>query len=142
MPRGFKRDLAATRDAYASGRLIDVKRRSFISEPKAIPGECDEPQPHLILYGADRTAQRMKLFQREGNRCETCKCVVAWGGDDDREFDAEFRVFGEWQHIRDKGWNKCDCLANARLSCHNCHQGPGSEHFKRRPRFGAEKVAV
>ena len=98
MPRGFKRDMPETEAAYASGRLIDAKRRSFISRPKFISGECSTPQPHLILYGADKTAQRMKLFQRENNRCQSCKCVVIWGGDEMIE-----GMVGEWKHISGLG---------------------------------------
>lgn len=138
MPRGFQKDLAATRDAYARGLLIDVKRRSFISQPKAIPGECETPQPHLLLYGADKTAQRMKLFQRENNRCEVCNSVLSWGGEE--SYGDPF--VGEWMHLRDKPWNKCDCPINASLRCHEHHQGSGTAHYARRPRFGPQKVAV
>jgi hypothetical protein len=142
MPRGFRKDVSATEAAYASGKLIDAKRRSFVSQPKAIPGECDEPQPHLLLYGADKSLQRMKLFQREKSRCQTCQLVVVWGGNSEfGEYECD-GMAGEWKHIRDKPWNKCDCLANAELSCYAHHQGPGSEHYKRRPRFGPEKVSM
>jgi hypothetical protein len=139
VPKGFKRDKQATDAAYASGLLIDLRRDSFITQPKAIPGECDTPQPHLILYHADRTKARMALFLRERNRCQKCKCVVVWGSD---EFGwSEYGEVGEWSHVRDKTWNKCDCPGNAMLLCHRCHQGVGSEHYKRRPRFG-EKVTA
>lgn len=138
MPRGFKRDEPATRAAYADGRLIDQQKRSFISQPKAIPGECEDPLPHLLLFGADKTKARMELFRRERSRCQGCGLVLVWGGE-----DSDDGMVGEWKHIRDKGWNKCDCPANAELSCHNCHQGPGAVHYQRRPQFGKrEEVKV
>lgn len=144
MSRGFKKDLQATAQAYEYGGLIDVKRRSFISQPKAIPGECADPRPHLLLFGADKSKARIALFLRERNRCQKCQCIVVWGSDD---FGwSEYGIRGEWSHIRDKPWNKCDCEKNAMLLCNRCHQGPGSEHYKRRPRWGVkhgpEKVAV
>lgn len=139
MSRGFKRDEPATEAAYAKGLLIDAKHRSFISQAKLIEGENDEPEPHLLLFGADKTKARMWLFQRERNRCQKCRCVVVWGSD---EFGwSEYGEVGEWSHIRDKPWNKCDCPKNMSLLCHRCHQGVGSEHYNRRPRFG-EKVTA
>lgn len=139
MPRGFKRDEPATEAAYKKGLLIDIKHRSFISQPKLIEGENEAPEAHLLLFGADKTKARMWLFQRENNRCQKCRCVVVWGSD---EFGwSEYGMAGEWSHVRDKLWNKCDCPGNAMLLCHRCHQGVGSEHYKRRPRFG-EKVVI
>jgi hypothetical protein len=139
LSRGFKKDGPATADAYKRGLLIDVKRRSFISQAKLIEGENEVPEPHLLLAGADKSKARIALFQRERNRCQKCKCIVVWGSD---EFGwSEYGERGEMQHVRDKPWNKCDCPRNLVLSCHRCHQGQGSEHYKRRPRFG-EKVAV
>jgi hypothetical protein len=137
--RGFKKDGPATAEAYKKGLLIDVKRRSFISQAKLIDGENEVPEPHLLLFGADKSRARIALFQRENNRCQKCRCIVVWGSD---EFGwSEYGERGEMQHVRDKPWNKCDCPRNLVLSCHRCHQGQGSEHYKRRPRFG-EKVAV
>lgn len=133
MSRGFKKDIAATESAYKRGLLIDAKHRSFISQPKLIPGENDEPEPHMLLWGADKTAARMKLFQREKSRCQKCGRIVTWNSGP---------YGGEWMHERDKPWNKCDCPANASLRCHEHHQGPGTEHYKRRPRFGVEKVSA
>lgn len=134
MPRGFKRDISATDEAYAAGRLIDRKHRSFVSQPKAIPGECDEPKPHLILWGADATAQRMNLFRREKNRCQVCKLAVVWGGEDN---DVQF--VGQWHHIRKRAGQRCDCLVNARLLCAACHSG---EHAERKPRWTADLAKV
>lgn len=140
MSRGFKRDISATREAYASGRLIDSKRRSFISQPKIIPGECETPQPHLILWGADKTAARMALFIRENSRCQKCGCVVEWGGEEQESWNP---LVGQWMHPRDKAGQKCDCEANRLLACNNCHQGPGSAHHKARtPRWGPQKILV
>lgn len=131
--RGFKRDEPATEAAYKKGLLIDSKHRSFISQPKLIEGENDEPEPHLLLAGNDIRLARIALFVRERNRCQKCRRIVVWGSD---EFGwSEYGEVGEWSHVRDKLWNKCDCPQNSLLLCHKCHQGPGSEHFKRRPQW-------
>ena len=123
--RGFKRAIAETEAAYASGKLIDARKRSFISQPKAIPGECEEPKPHLVLYGADATAARMKLYLSRKSRCERCKCVVVWSGD-----HGEDGYIGEWNHKRSKAGERCDCEENRELLCAPCHR---REHADRSP---------
>lgn len=124
--RGFKKSESLTRDAYASGKLIDSKHRSFVSQPKLIPGENTVPEPHWILYGSDATAARMKLFLRRNSKCEECGCVVTW--------DGELFFAGQLHHIRNKAWERCWCPVNLRLLCFHCHDG---KHSDRRPRWGA-----
>jgi hypothetical protein len=137
MPRGFKRDISATENAYARGWLIDVKKRSFISQPKLIEGENDEPEGHLILFGADKTKARMAIFQREKNRCQNCHLVVVWGSED---YDwASYGTAGKWNHIRSKPWERCDCPGNAQLLCSACHR---KVHAARAPRFGPERISA
>jgi len=131
MPRGFQIDVPATEAAYKKGLLIDSKGRSFISKPKLIEGENDEPQPHMILAGPDATNVRMHVFRREKNKCQRCGLLVTWGSED--------YMAGELHHIRHKPWNRCWCPGNLELVCRRCHRG---EHSARAPRFGAEKVAV
>lgn len=118
MPKGFRRDEQATRSA--NFRDPD----SFVTLPKF--GE-----PHVILYGLDKEAQRSRLFTRERSRCQRCGKRVNWSG--------EFWEQGEWSHIEDKAGKKCDCLHNAELLCHDCHQGPGSKHYQRRPQWTPAK---
>jgi hypothetical protein len=129
MPRGFQRSIADTEAAYRSGLLIDQQKRSFISKPKLIEGENDEPEPHLVLYGADVTSARMNLFRRENNRCQKCKLVVTWAGEDG--------MVGEYNHIRHKPWNRCWCAANAELLCRRCHS---AVHADRAPQFGKRET--
>ena len=61
MPRGFKRDIAETDAAYASGRFIATERRSFLSLPKTLP--CGEV--HEILAGRDVGNRRHEVFERD-----------------------------------------------------------------------------
>ena len=135
--RGFKRDERATREALATGFLED--RRSFISQPKAIKGECDEPKPHLLLQGKDKGPIRAEIFRRNReengglNRCWKCKRHVFeenlyWSGP-----DGVVRS-GEWDHIRNKPGERCDCPENGRVACRECHK---ERHP--RPQFGPRK---
>lgn len=126
MPRGFKVDKEATRLACLDNT------KSFVSQPKAIPGECDEPRPHLILYGQDKRMMRSTIFQhnREKNhgttRCAECNRRVWEEGAAGRGILA-----GEWHHVRNKGGERCDCQENGEVRCRECH---GREHPK--PQFG------
>lgn len=121
MSRGFKRDLQATADAYRLGTLVDKKRRSFISLPKFIEGEGEVP--HLILYGADKGPIRAAIFKlnRESrgggnlNRCSKCFRIVSEDSD-------EPWTQGQWDHIRNKNGERCDCIANSRVLCDTCHR--------------------
>lgn len=110
MPRGFRRDNAATNIARGLGELRD--KRSFISLPKQTHGEL---QGHKILYGADKSAMRVYLFQvnwAQNNgigRCENCGRHVT-------------EVSGEWHHLRSKAGERCDCVpGNGAVFCHLCH---------------------
>jgi hypothetical protein len=111
---GFKRDEQATRDAH----FEDAD--SYVTLPKF--GE-----PHVILAGLDKEKQRRALFAREKSICQGCGRRVYW--------DGEIWQKGEWSHIKDKPGEKCDCDHNAQLLCHDCHQGKGSAHYARRPRW-------
>ena len=129
--RGFKKSISDTDAAYASGKLTDSKRRSFVSQPKLTHGV--EPCSHLILYGADRTAARMALFRRQNSKCEVCAVLLVWGG------EGHDGMAGEMMHLLDGLGQKCDCPQNISLRCNAHHQGPGTEHYKRRPRWGADQ---
>ncbi len=119
--RGFKRDVSVTSEALDYGTLAD--HRSFISQPKIIKGECEKPEPHLILYGKDKGPIRAEIFRRNReanggvNRCWKCsKQVFEFITSDGVE---EWR--GEWDHIRNKPGERCDCPANGRVVCRKCH---------------------
>jgi hypothetical protein len=116
---GFKRDEEAT------GKAGFLDRASYVTLPKF--GE-----PHVILHGLDKEAQRRALFAREKSICQKCSIRVYWEG--------PLWQVGEWSHIEDSIGKKCDCLHNAELLCHNCHQGPGSKHYLRRPRLGTPSI--
>lgn len=131
MPRGFKRDEAATKLAYATGKLIDEKRRSFISWPKFIVDECNEgvPKPHLVLYGKDKGTIRVEIFRRNReandgeNRCWKCHRLVF------EELGWPDPLGSSWHHVRHRDGERCDCPENGVVSCviGTCHK---EEHLQ------------
>src|ERR1700674_1539408 len=147
MPRGFKVDYRASLVAHQEipspsgrqpGSILLVDKRSFISQPKIIKGECAEPRPHLILYGVDKAPIRAEIFKRNREKhkltilsiCETCGELV-------QEFDdgASPYPLGEWAHVRNKPGERCDCPENGRVACRACHS---ERHPK--PQFGRSKI--
>src|ERR1700674_163114 len=120
MPRGFKRDETKTAEARNTG-LYCLDRRSFISLPKIIKGECTEPKPHVILFGEDKAPVRAEIFRRNReenrtrdgapNRCWKCHAQVfehrmeGWT-------EELLSPSGEWDHIRNKPGERCDCPEN------------------------------
>lgn len=116
--RGFRRDEAAT----LAARFEDY--RSFVSQPKAIKGECDEPKAHLVLYGADKAPIRAEIFRRNReaksglNRCVKCGQIVY---ERVRE-GSRWRFGGQWHHIRHRDGERCDCPENGAVSCWACHK--------------------
>lgn len=141
MSRGFKKDLLATELAYATKNLMDEKRRSFVSLPKVIEGECTEPQPHLILYGEkDKGVVRAEIFrlnrlENDGvNRCWKCKRPVAEYPTDLDEMLGNTPQ-GDWDHIRNSPGTRCDCESNGRVSCRACHS---ERHLQ--VKFGKKKL--
>jgi hypothetical protein len=132
MPRGFKRD----EDATLAARFEDY--RSFVSQPKAINGECDVPRPHVVLYGrADKARVRKIIFEKNRqenggiNRCWNCRKLVLEKAHE--MFAAHF--CGEWDHIRNKPGERCDCPDNGRVACPTCHR---QRHV--RPRWTVDEV--
>jgi hypothetical protein len=125
VPRGFKKQLTEGLPLRLSWFEDE---RSFVSEPKIIKGECDRPKAHLVLYGEhDKGIIRAEIFrenrQANGgiNRCWNCGQAVL-------EHETWITMeLGEWDHIRNKPGERCDCVANGRVSCRECHR-------KRHPR--------
>jgi hypothetical protein len=139
MPRGFRIDYQASLIAHQeictpSGRqpgdLLLTDKRSFISQPKAIPGdhnfaagETFAPKPHLILYGKDKGPIRAEIFRRNReanggvNRCWNCSKQVY----EAVRYEEANYFLGEWDHIRNKPGERCDCCENGRVSCRACH---------------------
>jgi hypothetical protein len=140
MPRGFKKNERATREALATGFLQD--KGSFISQPKAIKGECEGPKPHLVLKrgSADMAVVRAEIFRRNrakykgGCRCEGCGDEV-FEHLEDSEVGKWGMQRGEWHHIRNKAGERCDDPENGEVICHRCH----SERHPR-PQFGKSKI--
>lgn len=130
MPRGFKRDEAAT----LAARFEDY--RSFMSQPKIIKGECIEPKAHLVLYGfEDKAKVRQEVFRcnrekYEGvNRCVECLRRVIEGAQEGNVWR------GEWDHIRNKAGERCDCPENGQILCRECH-------YRKHPHIMSGKVAT
>lgn len=122
MPRGFRRDAWATKFVLDQG-LVDIRglawrpkdKRSFLSQAKLIVGECDQPMYHIIAYGEDKAPIRAEIFRRNReenggvNRCWKCRKRVT-------------EQTGEWDHIRNKPGERCDCPENGRVACRDCHR--------------------
>ena len=113
--RGFKRDEEATKAAGFADP------RSFISMPKHIVGETDRPLPHCILYGEDKSRQRIFVFDtnrrrhKGWNACESCGKTL-W---ENTSYPPDR---GEWHHIRSKAGERCDCVENSEVRCRSCHR--------------------
>jgi rubredoxin len=105
--RGAKIDRQATEEAYKYGRLIDERKRSFVST-----------KGHLYLAGPDMTQQRMKVYERDKGKCQTCGAAYGWN-------------YGHAHHRIHRGKGGSDDLDNLEWSCPTCHR---EKHV--RPRFG------
>ena len=92
---------------------------SFISQPKAIKGECDEPRSHLLLEGLDKGPIRAEIFRRNREvnhnvvggtaHCWNCGRTVF---ETLPESIAKVELIGQWDHIRNKPGERCDCPEN------------------------------
>jgi hypothetical protein len=129
MPRGFKKDITGTK----IGKFED--KRSFVSQQKFILNGCQNLN-HIIAYGKDKAPIRAEIFRRNreanGGFCKCWKCglmvyelVYA---------DVWNMPLGQWDHVRNKDGERCDCPENGRVSCEECHT---ERHV--RPRWGAAK---
>lgn len=104
VPRGFQID----REATANHKFLD--RRSFISKPKLLH---QENIGHYILYGKDKSNAHDLVMYLSDGICAICKKPCTWEG--------------EWDHIGNRGGERCDCVGNGRwvhgfLSKDKCHQ--------------------
>jgi 5-methylcytosine-specific restriction endonuclease McrA len=114
MPRGHKRDLAATREA----RFLDP--RSFISRDGA-----------LFLYGDDWGPHREKLFERTKGQCE--QIIQNNGCAGPIRCARLIRLDTmESHHVIERGKRGSDDLENLLGICHGCHQ---RAHSWRKPRW-------
>lgn len=141
MPRGFKKPKNTVPMSFSyvlkyggsavETRLIDP--RSFISQGKVIKGECTEPKAHLILYGEDKGPIRAEIFRhnREANggfnKCWKCLRPVCENLQDVADLCSKMPanphdLIGEWDHIRNKAGERCDCPENGRVACRQCHK--------------------
>ena len=97
--RGFKKDTPGTKAAGF------VDKRSA----RTIDG-------HDILFGADKSARRTEIFQRDKGMCQMCgghASVSAY-----RLADA-----GEWRHLLNEhnNFKRCDCMEGGEWAHHKCH---------------------
>lgn len=124
MPRGFKVNNTAT--AIARISLYIEHPDSFISTEKRIVGEWnDEPHTHLVLFGQDdKGVVRAIIFERNReenggiNRCWKCGAEVL----EFVQYASTEHYLGEWDHIRNKAGERCDCPENGRVACRSCHR--------------------
>lgn len=110
MPRGATKDEAMTKMLRENGTLQD--KRSFVSLPFKTPGAHSDG-PHLFLYGIDMTLQRGRVLIRAGFSCE-CRPAGSFG-------DIWHSVGLELDHIQSGTAHRCDCMANLRMVCKECH---------------------
>jgi 5-methylcytosine-specific restriction endonuclease McrA len=96
MPRGFKRNYAATK----LRGFLDP--RSFVSLPK-------DGLAHDLLYGKDVGARRAEVFLRDDGRCRDCGAKASWEE-------------GEMHHLENQAGSRCDDLHNLAWSCSDCHK--------------------
>lgn len=120
---------APTAKKKRSKRIAPRKKRTttpICSTP--YPGALD-PRSHytvglrLKLYGADKSAQREKIFERAGGMCEEiiyCKLSECQPAKKYHNWHCP-NPATEWSHNR-HGSNKCDCLKCGIASCTQCHR--------------------
>lgn len=122
MPRGFRKDIQATKEAHFKDK------RSFVALEK-LTHPLPVPTKHLILYGLDVVPARDAAIKRSAikngePRCQICGCHVSdYLGD-----MAPNKL--ELDHILSKPWNRCWCPENLRILCHKCH---AEKHANRKP---------
>ena len=74
------------------------------------------------LYGADLTALRRRVYERDGGRCQ-----YMWDGDPNKKcnkllpFDGDLFTRAHMAHIQGKGAGGSDTEANTRLLCYFHH---------------------
>src|SRR5262249_40047065 len=73
-------------------------RRSFVST-----------KGHDYLRGADMSARRLEVFNRDQARCQYCGGIWGW-------------ETGEAHHVRPRGKGGSDDLDNLVWSCRACHR--------------------
>lgn len=132
MPRGFAIDKQASIERFGIKGLRNGRWRpefSFISQPKQISGHGGA---HLILskrdpsYAQQIGEARAAVFRcnREANggvnRCWRCKVVV--NPHPHVDIIIPYTPRGEWDHIRNKPGERCDCPENGRVLCQTCHR--------------------
>lgn len=103
MPRGFKRDNPETHRMYREGKFLS--KFSLLSLPK----ESEHGfVAHLLLDGADVSAQRGTVYRLANGVCKHCGKFV----DEDS---------GDMCHVENGAGKRCDCLANLYWAHHSCH---------------------
>jgi hypothetical protein len=105
MPRGARKDKSVTALLFRNGIFAD--KRSFVSS--------NYNEPHLFLFGADKSAQRVRVFIHHRNKCCVCRAEI-WGTD-----DAPNQMRGDWHHPKN-----CDCIPCSEIRCstltgRDCH---------------------
>ena len=112
MPRAHRKDVDATKLLFRNGLLLD--KRSFLSLPR-----FDDGTVHLLLEGADKVAQRPRVFKKWKFKCSVCKHLLSERDDAPRELAAE------WHHP-----GSCNCIDCTEIRCAPISERPCHAHRK------------
>lgn len=86
-----------TTELFIQGGIF-LDRKSFVSGKGC-----------LYLEGKDKSNQRWEVFEAAEGTCWDCGVFASW-------------ETGQWDHIKNKPGERCDCLHNSRWSCAACHR--------------------
>lgn len=122
MPRGARKDKAATKCLRANGLFLDG--HSFIGMPDINGGV------HLYLKGDDVKMQRERVWAKSKRKCGLCKTEIVYP-------EGDFETGWEMDHIKGGLSERCDCLHNLQAVHHKCHR---EKHVQTRFTPGLNKM--
>jgi 5-methylcytosine-specific restriction endonuclease McrA len=102
--------------------------RIFKNRKRACQSHVDEEFIRLVVYAVAVEQVRDEVFRHSEGHCQKCgnRITHVTMHMDERIARGEFDG---------RGWSGEISLDNSWALCHDCHLGPGGEHWNRRPRF-------